>query len=364
MMSSDILLLALDVDGVLTDGSVTITPSGEESKGIAFRDLDALARARRAGIRVALVTGEEGPLVMAIAAKAGAEFVLPGAKDKVSALEALSANAAVPLSRICFVGDADRDALAFPLVGMSLSPADGSRAARRTASRVLTSKGGAGAVEEAVELLLSDSEAGGDLRPGFENTLRRIAEDSLRAHEKLLVESVPMLAEIATVITRALKAGRRIMFCGNGGSAADAQHVAAELVGRFALERAPLPALALTTDTSILTAVGNDWDFRDIFARQVRAHARHGDIVVGISTSGKSANVVRALEVARECGATTLAFTGRNGNAVAKAADYAFKAPDAETARVQELHLVAWHGICEVVEAALAGRSELEKTGT
>lgn len=363
MMNSDILLLALDVDGVLTDGCVTITPSGEESKGVAFRDLDALARARRAGVRIALVTGEEGPLVMAIAGKAGAEFVLPNAKDKVTALEALSESAAVPLARICFVGDADRDALAFPLVGLSLAPADASRAARRTASRVLNAKGGAGAVEEAVELLLEGSDQG-DLRPGFENTLRRIAEDSLRAHEKLLAESVPMLAEIAQVITRGLKAGRRILFCGNGGSAADAQHIAAELVGRFALEREPFAAQALTTDTSILTAVGNDWDFRDIFARQVRAHARHGDIVVGISTSGKSANVVRALEVARECGATTVAFTGRNGNAVAKAADYAYKAPDAETPRVQELHILAWHGICEVVEAALASRSELEKTGT
>jgi D-sedoheptulose 7-phosphate isomerase len=362
-MSSDILLLALDVDGVLTDGSVNITPSGEESKGIAFRDLDALGRARRAGLRVALVTGEEGPLVMAIAAKAGAEFVIPGAKDKVSALEALSANAAVPLSNICFVGDADRDALAFPLVGMSLCPADGSRAARRTASRVLSAKGGAGAVEEVVDLLLGDGEDG-DLRPGFENTLRRIGEDSLRAHEKLIVESMPILAEIASVMTRALRAGRRIFFCGNGGSAADAQHVAAELVGRFALEREPFPALALTTDTSILTAVGNDWDFKDIFSRQVRAHARHGDIVVGISTSGKSANIVRALEVARECGAVTLAFTGRNGGAVAKAADISFKAPDAATPRVQELHLLAWHGICEVVEAAMVSRKELEKTGT
>jgi D-sedoheptulose 7-phosphate isomerase len=362
-MSSDILLLALDVDGVLTNGCVTLTPSGEESKGIAFRDLDALARARRAGLRIALVTGEEGPLVMAIAAKAGAEFVLPGAKDKVAALEALSANAAVPLARICFVGDADRDALAFPMVGLSLSPADGSRAARRTASKVLSCRGGAGAVEEAVEHLLADHE-GGDLRPGFEHTLRRIAEDSLRAHEKLILESMPNLAEIAQLITRALKAGKRIFFCGNGGSAADAQHVAAELVGRFALEREPFPALALTTDTSILTAVGNDWDFKDIFSRQVKAHARPGDVVVGISTSGKSPNVVRALEVARELGAVTLAFTGRNGGAVAKAAEYCFKAPDAATPRVQELHLLAWHGICEVVEAAMVSARDLEKTGT
>lgn len=362
-MSSDILLLALDVDGVLTNGSVTLTPSGEESKGVAFRDLDALSRARKAGLRIALITGEEGPLVMAIAGKAGAEFVLPAAKDKAAALEALSEKAQVPLSRVCYVGDADGDALAFPLVGLSFCPADGSRAARRTASRVLSASGGSGAVEEAVEILL-DGGHEGDLRPGFENTLRRVAEDSLRAHEKLLDESVPAMAEIASVLTRALKAGRRVFFCGNGGSAAGAQRAAAELVGRFALEREPLPALALTTDTSILTAVGSDWDFRDIFARQVRAHARPGDVVVGISASGKSPNVARALEVAREQGAVALAFTGRSGGAVAQAADLCFRAPDTATPRVQELHLLAWHGICEVVEAAVVAGRELRKTGS
>jgi D-sedoheptulose 7-phosphate isomerase len=362
-MSSEILLLALDVDGVLTDGCVTLTPSGEESKGIAFRDLDALGRARRAGLRVALVTGEEGPLVMAIAAKAGAEFVLPGAKDKCAALEALSANAAVPLSRICYIGDSDRDALAFPGVGLSLCPADASRAARRTASRVLSARGGAGAVEEAVDFLLADLDDAG-ARPGYEDALRRIAQESVRAHEKLIAESLPALAEIAALIIKTLRAGRRVYFCGNGGSAADAQHIAAELVGRFAREREPWPALALTTDTSVLTAVGNDWAFEEIFARQVKAHARASDLVVGISTSGRSQNVVRALEAARELGCVTLAFTGRNSGAVGKAADFAFKAPDTSTPRIQEMHLLAWHGICEVVEAALVAGRELEKTGS
>ena len=181
---------------------------------------------------------------------------------------------------------------------------------------------------------------------------------------RIAAEHADTVVRLAGVYAAALRRGGTIFFAGNGGSAADAQHVAAELVGRFALEREPFPALALTTDTSILTAVGNDWDFKDIFARQVRAHARQGDIVVGISTSGKSPNVVRALEVARECGAVTLAFTGRNGGAVAKAADFCFKAPDQATPRVQELHLLAWHGICEVVEAAMVSRAELEKTGS
>lgn len=352
MLVNRIELLALDIDGVVTDGKVSVGAHGEETKGIAFRDLDALAAARRQGLKLALVTGETSPLQAAIAARLNPDLVLSGAKDKVLALHTLATEMAVPLSAICFVGDADRDALAFPLVGLALCPADASLAARSAAHRVLSARGGEGAVAEAVELLLSAQQASLRL-PEHERALKRIVEDSIRAHEKLLSESLAPLAEIAEVLAGALRSGRKLLFCGNGGSAADAQHVAAELVGRFAIEREPYPALALTTDSSILTAVGNDWDFKEVFARQVRAHARPGDVVVGISTSGRSPNVVRALEAAREKGAIGIAFTGRNGGAMAKAARFAFKAPESATPRVQELHILAWHGICEIVEAAL-----------
>jgi D-sedoheptulose 7-phosphate isomerase len=352
MLVNPIELLALDIDGVITDGKVSVSAHGEETKGIAIRDLDALAKARRAGLKLALVTGESGALVSAIAQRLNAELVLSGAKDKVVALRELSAETGVSLSAICFVGDADRDALAFPLVGLALCPADASLAARGKAHRVLEARGGEGAVAEAVELVLSTL-AEQERIPVHERALKRIVEDSIRAHEKLLAESLTGLAQIAEVLANALRTGHKVLLCGNGGSAADAQHVAAELVGRFAIEREPWPALALTTDTSILTAVGNDWDFKDVFARQVRAHARAGDIVVGISTSGRSPNVVRALEAAHERGAVGIAFTGRNGGPIAKAAKFSFKAPEAATPRVQELHILAWHGICEIVEAAL-----------
>ena len=352
MLVNPIELLALDIDGVITDGKVSVSAQGEETKGIAFRDLDALANARREGLKLALVTGESGPLVTAIAARLNAELVLSGAKDKVVAMRALSAESGVALSSICFVGDADRDALAFPLVGLALCPRDASFAARSKAHRVLEARGGEGAVAEAVELVLR-TRAEQQRIPEHERALKRIVEDSIRAHEKLLTESLSGLAQIAEVLANCLRTGHKVLLCGNGGSAADAQHVAAELVGRFAIEREPWPALALTTDTSILTAVGNDWDFKDVFARQVRAHARAGDIVVGISTSGRSPNVVRALEAAHERGALGIAFTGRNGGPIAKAAQLSFKAPEAATPRVQELHILAWHGICEIVEAAL-----------
>jgi D-sedoheptulose 7-phosphate isomerase len=363
MLVSEIEVLALDVDGVLTDGRVTLGALGEETKGIRMRDLDALTQARRAGLKIALVTGEHGPMVDAIAARVGADCVVSGAKDKRVGIAQLCERLGVKPQRVCFVGDADRDALAFPSVGLALAPHDASTRARAKAHKVLASRGGAGVVAEAVELLLAARTSQSE-RIGAERRLTQIVEDSIRAHQKLLEESLPVLAEISSLLATCLRSGGKVMFCGNGGSAADAQHVAAELVGRFALEREPFPAIALTTDTSILTAVGNDWDFREVFARQVRALARPGDVVVGISTSGRSPNVVRALEVARERGATTLAFVGRNGGPIAKAADLVFCAPDAATARIQELHILAWHGVCEIVEAALATPETLSETGS
>jgi D-sedoheptulose 7-phosphate isomerase len=164
-----------------------------------------------------------------------------------------------------------------------------------------------------------------------------------------------LLGQIAQTFITTLKAGGKVLLCGNGGSAADAQHVAAELVCRYRRNRAALPAIALTTDSSILTAVGNDFDFADVFARQVEALATRGDIVVGISTSGKSPNVLKALEAARRRGARTIGFTGKTGGPLAVLCDLCFEAPATETARIQEAHLLAWHIICEIVEGEWAG---------
>lgn len=346
-------VLALDVDGVLTDGRVALTPNGEETKAIAFRDLDALTAARSAGLRIALITGEDGPLVDIIAKKTGAEYVLRGAKDKLAAIGLLARHMQVSHESICFVGDADRDAKAFASVGLALAPADASSRARKEAHHVLKSAGGSGAVAEAVELLVSMTRAS-HAPPGRQQVFANIISESIAAHRAMLAESIGQLSIISDVLIQCIALGNKILFCGNGGSAADSQHVAAELVGRFARERDPWPAISLTCDTSILTAVGNDWEFEQVFSRQVRALANPGDVVVGISTSGKSPNVVRALEAARKKGAITIGFTGAQGGPIADAADHAFRAPSSATPRVQELHILAWHSICEVVEATLA----------
>ena len=181
---------------------------------------------------------------------------------------------------------------------------------------------------------------------------------SLRFHETeqnfgALKANVAPVVAAARLIERCLRDGGKVMFCGNGGSAADAQHLAAELMGRFLADRAPMASVALTVDSSALTAIGNDYGFDQVFARQVRGLGRAGDVLVGISTSGNSANVVAAFEAAREMGVRTVALTGGGGGTMATLADLLINAPSLSTPRIQELHIAIGHTICELVEDAL-----------
>ena len=158
---------------------------------------------------------------------------------------------------------------------------------------------------------------------------------------------------IANEMSRAVLSGNKILWCGNGGSAADSQHLAAELMGRFRRERRGLPSIALTTDTSILTAIGNDYGFERVFQRQVEALCMKGDVIVGISTSGNSPNVCAALESARQIGAFTVALTGESGGNLARIADAVIRVPSKETARIQEGHILCGHILCDWVELCI-----------
>jgi D-sedoheptulose 7-phosphate isomerase len=176
-----------------------------------------------------------------------------------------------------------------------------------------------------------------------------------RGLESLLsAEYLQPIAAVTDEVVRALRSSRRIFFCGNGGSAADAQHLAAELVGRQNFDRAPAAGIALTVDSSVLTCVGNDFGWEQVFARQVTALGQPGDVLFGISTSGRSANVVAALAAAREAGLATVAFTGREPREMA-AADHVLAMPADETAKIQELQLVTGHIIFALVERILFG---------
>ena len=171
------------------------------------------------------------------------------------------------------------------------------------------------------------------------------------------------ISQAVELMFSALSNGNKILACGNGGSAADCQHFAAELVGRFERERFPLPAISLTTDTSIMTAVANDYSFNEVFSKQVQAFGQAGDILLAISTSGNSANVLAAVEAALEREMRVVAFTGKDGGALAKLltdADVHINVPHSRTARIQEVHLVAIHCICDGIDVALFGGDENE----
>lgn len=167
------------------------------------------------------------------------------------------------------------------------------------------------------------------------------------------VEGIELLEKISNEIIRVLKAGNKIMLCGNGGSAADCQHIAAEFVVRFEANRISLPAIALTSDSSVLTATSNDYSFEQVFSRQVEGVGKKGDILIAISTSGTSKNVLNAVEKAKEMGILTLGFTGQRGQKISDLTDLCFIAQTSKTAFVQEMYIAALHSICGVVEQIL-----------
>ncbi len=182
---------------------------------------------------------------------------------------------------------------------------------------------------------------------------RRSCETLERAAQDAVLQSA--IYAIAATITRSFRNAGKLLIVGNGGSAADAQHIAGEFLSRLNFDRDPLPAIALTTDTSVLTAIGNDYGFDRVFERQVRGLGRSGDVLIAISTSGRSPNVLAALRVAREIGVTTVGFTGDGRRDISAYCDHCLAAPCAETPLVQQIHIVAAHAICTLVERDLFG---------
>ncbi len=185
----------------------------------------------------------------------------------------------------------------------------------------------------------------------------RLAEGAALVQSMLDEACVKEIGAVAEVAVEALEGGNKLLLFGNGGSAADAIHIAAEFVGRYLIERRPLPAIALVANPSAVTAIGNDYGYEEVFARQVRALGDEGDVAIGLTTSGRSPNVVKGLEAARELGLTAIGMTGADPGPVGAAGELCISIPSAETPRIQEGHMLAAHIVCEWVEARLAGET-------
>jgi D-sedoheptulose 7-phosphate isomerase len=177
--------------------------------------------------------------------------------------------------------------------------------------------------------------------------------ESATVKQQFAREHADRIVQVAKLMARAFRDGRKVLLFGNGGSAADAAHIAAEFVGRYKRERAPLPAIALATDIAAITCISNDYGFDELFARQVRAHGQKGDVAVAISTSGNSPNVLKGVEAAKACGLTTICWTGGTGGKLAGLVEYSFVVPSTVTARIQESHITLGHVLCELIEEQL-----------
>lgn len=188
---------------------------------------------------------------------------------------------------------------------------------------------------------------------GMASEIEAKLTESIRTQERVRATLVPVIQQAARLMIESLRAGHKILFFGNGGSAADSQHLAAELVGRLAHTRRALPGLALTTDSSNLTAIGNDFGFETVFSRQIEALGDRGDVAVGISTSGNSPNVLAAISVAKKLGIRTMGLTGRGGGELARQVEIAIVVPSDSTQRIQESHITIGQILCELVEAQL-----------
>ena len=205
-----------------------------------------------------------------------------------------------------------------------------------------------------------------DARNRNGDALSRSAKDPIAAHLTLSREALDRAAQdsglidvahqIAEIIASALRGGNKLLIAGNGGSAADAQHIAAEIVGRYKKDRPAYAAIALTTDTSALTAIGNDYGFEQVFARQIEGLGRRGDILLAISTSGRSPNILAALKAAQQQGLVTVGFTGNKGAGLATSCDLLLVAPSDDTAVIQQIHMALAHGICDVIEQTLTAK--------
>lgn len=346
-----IKLVVFDIDGVLTDGSIQVDSQGNEQKRVNLKDIDAVFELKRKGFLLAAITGENSPIVSYFQQRFPWDYFFCGCKGKAEVLIQLMCDLGLGRESVAYIGDGKYDIEVLPCVGLSFCPADAVKEAQLAADIILSRKGGEGCAWEMLEILQNYNAPDS----GKRFFLNRIEEHRLLFHkmssDRMLMDC---MLQVAEQTVNCLRRGGQIFLCGNGGSAADAQHIATEFIGRFYQERAALNAEALSVNTSTLTAIGNDYGFERVFVRQLEAKARVNDVVIGLTTSGKSANVLQALRYARGNGMLSVAFAGADEpRELREAAQLIVHAPSKITPRIQECHIFLGHMLAEYTEASL-----------
>lgn len=350
---NQIKLVVFDIDGVLTDGSIIVDTNGNEQKKINIKDIDAVYELKRRGLLLVAITGENTQIVRYFEKRLPWDRFYLGNKDKLKTLKAIADEMQLCAGQICYIGDGKYDVEPLSWAGLSITPRDAIADAKQAADVVLQNRGGEGCVWEMLDVLDAYNHPA---KPEHYFYAR------LREHTLLFRSMASDTALMGKTMSAAEKLfsgiadGKQIFLCGNGGSAADAQHIATEFIGRFYKERPALNAEALSVNTSTLTAIGNDYGFERVFVRQLEAKAKKGDILVGISTSGTSKNVLEALRYGHKNHLTTILLMGdHDSSEMDEICDYVLKVPSSVTPRVQEAHIFLGHLMAEYVEHRLFG---------
>jgi Phosphoheptose isomerase len=346
-----IKLLVFDIDGVLTDGTVTVDIQGREQKKINLKDIDAIFELEKEGFLLAAITGEDTEIVSYFENRFPWKYFYRGNKHKKETLIELEEKTGVKREEICYIGDGKYDVEPLKYAGVGICPGDAIDQAKRSADIILQSDGGGGCLWELIGILKNLNQ---EELP--EHYFYKRWEEHTDIFKKIISnqELISTVMEIAIETAKIQKEKGQIFLCGNGGSAADAQHIATEFVSRFYKERPAMNAEALSVNTSTLTAIGNDYSYERVFVRQLEAKGRSGDMLIGISTSGKSKNVLEAIRFARKQGMRTVMLMGEYYNQeLQDICDYIVKIPSKVTPRIQEAHIFIGHLIAEYVEHEL-----------
>lgn len=346
-------LIVFDIDGVITDGSVIIDSKGTEQKQINLKDIDAIFELHRRGYKLAAITGEDTEIVDYFERRFPWEYFYRGNKTKKETMQQIEKGTGISREKICYIGDGKYDVEPLMYAGLGLCPANAIDKAKNAADIILQNDGGKGCIWEMISIL----EKYNDEDCAHNYFFRRL-EEHTNIFKKLASdqELTGTVMEISEKIISILHNNGGIYLCGNGGSAADAQHIATEFISRFYKERPGLNAEALSVNTSTITAIGNDYSFERIFARQLEAKAHEGDMVIGITTSGTSKNVLEAMRYAGKNGITSvLLMGGFEDPELDGVADYVIKVPSLITPRIQEAHIFIGHVIAEYVEHKMFG---------
>ncbi|MCR5154920.1 MAG: SIS domain-containing protein [Lachnospiraceae bacterium] len=349
-------LIVFDIDGVLTDGRVTVDYNGNEHKSLNMKDVDGIFELSRRGFRLAAITGEDTPIVDYFEKRFPWEFFFRGEKTKKETMQQIEKDTGIKRESICYVGDGKYDIEPLSYAGLGLCPADAVDKAKEAADMVLRNSGGNGCVWEMIEILEHYNNEESPHKYMYDRMLDHTVIFKRMVADPVISDTV---VEVADKVAKLLCNHGNLFLCGNGGSAADAQHIATEFVGRFYKERPALNAEALTTNTSTITAIGNDYSFERVFVRQLEAKAHKGDFLIAISTSGRSSNIIEALKYAGENEINTLLLMGDfNLREDMPNVDYIIKVPSKVTPRIQEAHIFIGHCVAEYVEHKLYGEEQ------